>query len=249
MPLFRSQAVNIKSGTETAMLKSPCFSVAAFLLTAIIAGCNPARNEPSIVPHSEAQNAGYTDAVELKLKFRELADQLLTTMPNDALKGYVAMPTAFVNENDTTQTCPLGRLIAESLYYEFNQRGFPMREYGLSDNIAVGSGKNGLVLAPTRKISTKQKWAALIVGTYQPAKDATFINARLVRASDGLVLRTAELVLPNTPVVLSLLAGTATRGASAPVGAQSAPVRSPSSYPGRSYGYGDVGIPLVQVKK
>lgn len=225
------------------MPKLPYFPAAAIMLAAIIAGCNPARNAPPIVPHSEAQNAGYTDAVELKLKFRELADQLLTTMPNDALKGYVAMPTAFVNENDTTQTCPLGRLIAESLYYEFNQRGFPMREYGLSDNIAIGSGKNGLVLTPNRKVNVKQKWAALIVGTYQPAKDATFINARMVRASDGLVLRTAELVLPNTPVVLSLLAS----GPGSRVSAQSAPVRSPSAPAARSYGPG--GIPLVQVVK
>ena len=32
-------------------------------------------------------------------------------------------------------------------------------------------------------------------------KDATFINARLVRASDGLVMRTGQLVLVNTPIV------------------------------------------------
>lgn len=46
-----------------------------------------------------------------------------------------------------------------------------------------------------------QKWAALVVGTYYVDKDATFVNARLVRASDGLVLRTGQLVLVNTPII------------------------------------------------
>ena len=148
------------------------------------------------------EQPGYVDAVELKLKCRELADQMLATVPNDALRGFVAMPTSFVNENNTNQSSPLGRLMAESMFYEFNQRGFPTREYRLTGNIAVVGGKNDLALAANQIVPTKgQKWAALLVGTYYVDKDATFVNVRLVRASDGLVLRTGQLVLANTPVV------------------------------------------------
>lgn len=169
---------------------------------AIFAGCSPKQTLPPPQP------AGYVDAVELKLKFRELADQMLATVPNDALKGFVAMPTSFVDENDTSKSSPLGRLIAESMYYEFNQRGFPTREYRLTGKINVIGGKNDLALAANQIVPTKgQKWAALLVGTYYVDKDATFVNARLVRASDGLVLRTAQLVLPNTPVVLRMARG------------------------------------------
>ena len=148
------------------------------------------------------EQPGYVDAVELKLKCRELADQMLATVPNDALRGFVAMPTSFVNENNTNQSSPLGRLMAESMFYEFNQRGFPTREYRLTGNIAVVGGKNDLALAANQIVpKKKQKWAALLVGTYYVDKDATFVNVRLVRASDGLVLRTGQLVLANTPVV------------------------------------------------
>lgn len=165
------------------------------LLTAILAACSPKQTLPP-------QQPGYVDAVELKLKCRELADQMLSTVPNNALQGFVAMPTSFVNENNTSQSSPLGRLMAESMYYEFNQRGFPTREYRLTGKIQVEGGKNDLALAANDIIPTKgQKWAALLVGTYYVDKDATFVNVRLVRASDGLVLRTAQLVLPNTPVV------------------------------------------------
>ena len=183
------------------------------LLAAIIAGC--AKTHP--LP---AQPAGYVDAVELKLKCRELADQMLSTVPNNALQGFVAMPTSFVNENNTSQSSPLGRLMAESMYYEFNQRGFPTREYRLTGNIKVEGGKNDLALAANQIVPTKgQKWAALLVGTYYVDKDATFVNVRLVRASDGLVLRTAELVLPNTPVVYRMaMADGGAASASKPAG-------------------------------
>lgn len=150
------------------------------------------------------QPPGYVDAVELKLKCRELADQMLATVPNGALQGFVAMPTSFVNENDTNQSSPLGRLIAESMYYEFNQRGFPTREYRLTGKINVVGGKDDLALAGNLVVPAGQKWAALLVGTYYVDKDATFVNARLVRATDGLVLRTGQLVLENTPVILRM---------------------------------------------
>lgn len=173
------------------------------LLAAILAGC---AQRTVLSP----QPTGYVDAVELKLKCRELADQLLATMPNNALRGYVAMPTSFVDENNTSLSSPLGRTMAEAMYYEFNQRGFPTREYRLTGKIDVVGGKNDIALAANQAVSTKgQKWAALLVGTYYVDKAATFVNVRLVRASDGLVLRTGELVLENTPVILRMAGNSA----------------------------------------
>lgn len=238
-------------------MRKPVFRVLFLLLAvAIIAGCARRPAPPAVLP-AAPQPGGYTDAVELKLKFREMADQMLATVPNDALKGYVAMPTAFVNANNTSQTSPLGKLIAESMYYEFNQRGFPTWEYGLSGSLPTLDGKNAK-MSTAQRLSTgkRQKWAALLVGTYQVAKDATFVNARLVRASDGLVLRTAEVVLPNTPIILSLAGGSgmaapAAFGAAAGgayVAPQSAPVRSPT-YPslgGAVIQSGTGGIPIIQ---
>ena len=143
----------------------------------------------------------YIDAVELKLKCRELADQMLATVPNDALKGVVALPTSFVEQGNRNMSSPLGRLISEALIYEFNQRGFPVREYRLAGKVSVTGGRDDLAFLNNVSIPVGQKWAALIVGTYYVDKDATFVNARLVRATDGLVLRTGQLVLPNTGIV------------------------------------------------
>lgn len=175
-----------------------CFHLALFsiFLLAALTGCS-AKGTPN--------DKGYVNAVELKLKCRELADQMLATVPNDALQGFVAMPASFVDENNTSTSSPLGRLMAESMFYEFNQRGFPTREYRLNGKISVVGGRDDLALAANQIVPTEgQKWAALVVGTYYVDKDATFVNVRLVRASDGLVLRTGQLVLVNTPVVVRM---------------------------------------------
>lgn len=167
------------------------------LLVILLAGC-------SRVSRSGTAPRNYTDAVELKLKFRELADQLLTTMPNYSLQGMVAMPVTFVDQNYTQRASVLGRLISEAMFYEFNQRGFPTREYRLTGNIEVRGARDNLVLVPDKKILATQGWAAILLGTYCVDHDATFVHARLVRAKDGLVMRTAELVLPNRPIILRL---------------------------------------------
>ncbi|MDE7371849.1 MAG: hypothetical protein K2N07_08960, partial [Desulfovibrio sp.] len=75
----------------------------------------------------------------------------------------------------------------------------------LTGKISVVGGRDDLALVANQVVPYEgQKWAALVVGTYYVDKDATFVNVRLVRASDGLVLRTGELVLVNTPVVLRM---------------------------------------------
>lgn len=171
------------------------FLLLALLFQGLLAGC--ARKAP-LTPTSPQ----YVDAVELKLKIRELADQLLSTMPNSGLNDLVAMPTSFVDLENKRATSPLGNLFAESLIYEFNQRGFPVFEYHITGNVDTVLGQGDFALLRQGVTSTAgKKWAALLVGTYQRDKDVVFINARLVRARDGMVLRTAQLVLLKSAVV------------------------------------------------
>ncbi len=164
--------------------------VALLFSTLFVAGCA-----------KSARDSQYIDAQELKLKVRELADQMLATMDNTTLTGLVAMPTSFVDLNHKGQTSAFGNFMGESLIYEFNQRGFPVREYRLTGNIDIQLAQGDFALLRKGVVNTKEKWAALMVGTYYVDKNAVFVNARLVRALDGMVLRTGQLVLVKTPVV------------------------------------------------
>lgn len=178
------------------------FLLCGSLILSCLPGCS--RKRAPVAP--SATSPQYMEAQELKLKVRELADQLLATLPNDCLTGLVALPTSFVNVNDFQQTSTFGRLVAESLIYEFNQRSFPVREYRLPGYIAMrpdhALGNQGdFALARQGMVNAQEKWAALLLGTYYRDKDAVFVNARLVRAADGMVLRSAQLILVNNALV------------------------------------------------
>lgn len=147
------------------------------------------------------------DAMELRLRVKELAAQLLETRSNEVLAGLVALPVSFVNLNDFNDTSPLGRYFAEAMFYEFNQRGVPVREYRMDGKIAMRPNMGEFAL--TRNLpplNANQNWSAVLVGTYLKSDDTYFINARLVRPTDGLVLRTAQLVFTGNSLLAALTA-------------------------------------------
>lgn len=158
----------------------------------------PGRDHPN--PES-----GYAEAQELRLKVRELAAQLLEVDSTQSINGLVALPTSFVDLNDFTESNPLGRYMAEAMFYEFNQRGVPVREYRLNGKIRMAEAEGEFALTRNlAPLAVKNGWAAVLVGTYLKDENGIFVNARLVRPSDGLVLRTAQLVLDNNSVLARL---------------------------------------------
>jgi len=178
-----------------------CFAL--FLSLALSAGCGAVQSTQYRTVSPTDPN--FIAAQEVKLKVREIADQLLASLPNDALTGFVALPTSFVNQNDFNSSSPLGRYLAEGLIYEFNQRGFPVREYRTDGSITMIEGMGEKALARKGKIATaKGRGNALLVGTYHQDPDAIFVNARLVRSSDGIVLRTAQIMLAPNAVTLRM---------------------------------------------
>ncbi len=152
----------------------------------------------------EGQQAGYVDARELKLKIREMAEQLIAGCSN---QGAVALPVSFVNQDDLNQTSSFGRFIAEQLFYEFNQRGFPVREYRIPGHISMREGEGDFYLSRALGQLGVPADAVVVAGTYYGDKQAVFVNARLIRPHDGRVLRTANLVLQSNPLTRRMLAG------------------------------------------
>lgn len=158
---------------------------------------------PAPVP---AAPPGLANARELKLHVRELAAQLIADI-DPSLRGMVAMPTSFVNQENFSQSSALGRFMAEQLIYEFNQRGFPVREYRMATAIRTREGEGEFLLS--RKIApipVSTRNALFVVGTYFIDRQAVFINARLVRGN-GTVLRTAQIILPSSAITRRMLAG------------------------------------------
>lgn len=156
---------------------------------------------------SSSPSAGYMEARELRLKVRELTEQLIAgvSLPG---KGTVALPTSFVHQDDFTQTSSLGRFVAEQLFHEFTQRGFPVREYRLGSEVRIKEGQGEFLLSrDVANISAKNPGLVFVVGTYYVDRDAVFMNARLIRGTDGGVLRTAQLIIPANAMARRMLTG------------------------------------------
>jgi TolB-like protein len=168
----------------------------------VLAGCGAKQVQYKTVLPTDPN---FIAAQEVELKVRELADQLIASLPNDALVGFVALPTSFVDQNNFNASSPLGRYLAEGLIYEFSQRGFPVREYRTDGSITMSEGMGETALARKGKIATaKGKGNALLIGTYHQDPDVIFVNARLVRSSDGIVLRTGQVLLTPNAVTLRM---------------------------------------------
>lgn len=154
----------------------------------------------------KAPSQRFIEAREIKLKVRELADQLTTNLP-ESLKGSTFLPVSFVSQDNMDSTSSFGRYIAEQLYFEFNQRGMNVQEYRLANKITMHEGVGETAL--TRNLpakSIRSTSAILAVGTYFSTRDAVMLNARLVRGSDGTVLSSANMVFKQTKLSRSMLA-------------------------------------------
>lgn len=163
-----------------------------------------------IIPGAEglAQNPNVVDARELKLKMRELASQLLAGLPS-SLSGYIALPTAFVQQDDFERSSSFGRFAVEQLYYEFNQRGLRTREYRMERNLMVREDGE-FILSRNVAATPLSSNAVYVVGTYYTDGNVMFVNARLIRAS-GEILRTGQLVMPVSQLTRRMLANSGRR--------------------------------------
>lgn len=153
----------------------------------------------------QAMPQAVVEAQELRLRVKELAAQLLETRPNDGLMGLVALPTSFVDLNDFADTSALGRYMAEAMFHEFNMRGVAVREYRLNGKIRMKEEQGEFAL--TRNLPplpTNQAWSAVLVGTYLKNGNAFFVNVRLVRPADGMVLRTGQIVFGSNRLLAEL---------------------------------------------
>lgn len=145
-------------------------------------------------------------ARELRLQIRELAAQLFSERQKGELAGSVAMPASFVNQDNFQSSSSFGRYIAEQMFYEINQLGIQVREYRTMPRILTRPEDGEFSLTRNMEEASPIPPEGLVLtGTYYYDKHNVFVNARLVRPRDGMVLRTANLVFPQTPVTMTML--------------------------------------------
>ncbi|HOB61800.1 MAG TPA: FlgO family outer membrane protein [Candidatus Competibacteraceae bacterium] len=117
------------------------------------------------------------------------------------------LAATFVDINNLEMSSGLGRVIGEQVGSRFAQEGFTVVEIKMRNNIFVKEGAGEFMLSRSvKEISQSQNAAAVIAGTYAVGRQSVFVNARLIRATDSLVLASYDYVLPLGPDAKALLA-------------------------------------------
>jgi len=135
------------------------------------------------------------------------ADALLARAPWLKERHEPLLAATFVDINNLEMSSGLGRVIGEQLGSKFAQQGFTVIELKMRSNIFVKEGAGEFALSRSiKEISQSHNAAAVIAGTYAVARQSVFIQARLIRATDNLILASYDYSLPLGPDAKALLA-------------------------------------------
>ncbi|MBK8181705.1 MAG: hypothetical protein IPK63_01805 [Candidatus Competibacteraceae bacterium] len=135
------------------------------------------------------------------------ADALLARAPWLKERRDPLLAATFVDINNLDASSALGRVIGEQIGSQFAQQGFTVIELKMRNNIFIKEGSGEFMLSRSiKEISQSHNAAAVIVGTYAVARQSVFVQARLIRATDNLILSSYDYVLPLGPDAKALLA-------------------------------------------
>ena len=135
---------------------------------------------------------------------QQAADALLQSARLDP-RASVLVAT-LVNVDRLGESSRLGRLCSEQIAGRLVQRGVPVTEVRLREQLALQPAQGELLLSrELREIARSQNAAVVLVGTYSPASDYTYVSIKLVRTEDSRILRGHDYALPNDRDVQRLL--------------------------------------------
>lgn len=123
----------------------------------------------------------------------ELLDQRSTPISKD--KPIVV--ATMVNLDDLQHSSTFGRLAAQLVANRYEQRGYLIKDLTYTRGLVMQPGTGALVLSEDiRNIASQANAQAVIAGTYAVGGREIYLNIRLLRADDGVILSSADVVLP-----------------------------------------------------
>ena len=162
-------------------------------------------NRAESLPPASA-SPGKINADLLVERVHDLVSQLLGTGGEAIEDDQRVLVSSFVNLNDLYKTSALGRVIGEEVVNELQRAGIDVIDVRKTPAILVQqkSGEFGLS-RDMEELPYIHEAHATVVGTYSEAAGQLFVNARMLRNSDGLVMASASMVLEKNALLSSLL--------------------------------------------
>lgn len=172
------------------------------LASAFVAGCAnnaaPVRTEPTYQEASASPFLGHNREAITKLVAGFDLQQALGDSP--------VLVATVVNVNDLSRSAPLGRTLSEQYASLIALQGFNVKEVKLRGDLFVKEGAGELLLSrEVKDIARNHNASLVLVGTYSPAANYTYVSLKLVRTEDSRIVRGHDYALPNDRDVQRLL--------------------------------------------
>jgi TolB-like protein len=142
-----------------------------------------------------------TNLIEVNYK---AADALLEGLQLD--KRQPLLVATFVNLEILSESSRLGRLFSEQVGGRIAQRGYPVKELKLRENLFMKASQGALLLSrEVRDISVTQSAQAVIVGTYTSSGKMLYLSIKLVVPEGNVVLAAHDYAIPIDANIKGLL--------------------------------------------
>ncbi|MEA3546443.1 MAG: FlgO family outer membrane protein [Thermodesulfobacteriota bacterium] len=143
---------------------------------------------------------------EFKLRIRELAHQLLANAREEIIDEFTVTVSTFVNLNHLYTTSGLGRYLGEQMMHELQVVGLDVVDVRLAPAMMISERFGEYAMSrDMAELSYVHPGDAMLVGTYTISNNEIFINARLLRNRDGMVISGGSTVFELNGVSGGLL--------------------------------------------
>lgn len=136
------------------------------------------------------------------------AAELMARRSSPISKDRPIIVATLVDINDLNRSSTLGRLASQLVADKYSQHGYLIKDLTYTRGLEMKPGTGALVLSEdVRNVAARNNAQAVIAGTYAVGGREIYVNLRLLRADDGAILASADVVVPldhNTePMVMA----------------------------------------------
>lgn len=165
----------------------PFTTILCSILLVVLAGCATKDRGVMIVK---------SDNVDI-LALVEKASVDLLANTHGLVPDRPLIAATFVSIDNLRQSSTLGRTLSEMFSSELVRAGLTVIELKMRDSLFIQESTGELILSrDIRRLSASHDAQGILIGTYARAGNTAYINVRLVRSSDNVILGATIMELP-----------------------------------------------------
>ena len=134
------------------------------------------------------------------------AAKKMISQSKDRLDPGSLILASFADIDNLENSSTFGRIVAQQIGSVFSSQGYKIIEMLLRGKVYIGKGEGEFLLSRALKdLSAEHDAQAVIVGIYAVGSKSVYVTAKLIQASDSIVLASEDFVLPLGPDLRTLV--------------------------------------------